>query len=349
MNNDRNAWISSLTASGAQFANDGENVVSFGDAADELELSSQGALVLCPLHHLQVLSCQGDDRLSFLHSQLTNDVKHLGQGQVQHAAWCSAKGRMLANFLVWSAQDEQAPSVNLLLAADLAPAIAKRLAMFVLRAKVSITPRHDYVVLGVAGGNVGMALQSLGLNLPNGVLHSANTDNATLLQLENGRFLLYIPVAEASAWWDKLATLAKPVGKPAWDYLEIEAGIPLITAATREEFVPQMADFEKIGGVSFHKGCYPGQEIVARTQYLGKVKRHLYRVQSSANLQPGDDLFSPEHPEQAVGKLVTTAPHPDGACYGLAVVQANYANSLHHLQLDGVSVSATAVNPEVVA
>jgi hypothetical protein len=119
--------------------------------------------------------------------------------------------------------------------------------------------------------------------------------------------------------WDQLAPLAKPVGATSWRWLEVAAGIPHITSFTQEEFVPQMANLELIGGVSFTKGCYPGQEVVARTKYLGKVKRRTYRAHVQGNCpRPGTDLFSPDLPDQSCGKVIEAAPSPAGGCEMLA-------------------------------
>ena len=109
--------------------------------------------------------------------------------------------------------------------------------------------------------------------------------------------------------------------------------------------MPQMADFEKIGGVSFHKGCYPGQEIVARTQYLGKVKRHLHRVSSAQALKAGDILHSPDNPDQSCGMVMTVAPSPAGGYEALAVIQSNFAGNVRLGSLEGPSLQAAAVNP----
>jgi hypothetical protein len=123
----------------------------------------------------------------------------------------------------------------------------------------------------------------------------------------------------AISMWAQLAAHATPVGMPAWRWLEIAAGIPHVTAATQEEFVPQMANLDLIGGVSFTKGCYPGQEVVARTKYLGKVKRRTYRALVQADCpSPGMDLFSPDLPNQSCGKVIESAPGPSGGCEMLA-------------------------------
>src|SRR5690606_34859735 len=133
-----------------------------------------------------------------------------------------------------------------------------------------------------------------------------------VLALGDGRFLVAASPDAAAGLWPMLAAALRPAGLPAWRWLDIRAGLPLIGAATKEHFVPQMADFERIGGVSFHKGCYPGQEIVARTQYLGKVKRHLYRLAGEAAMAAGDELYSGAVPDQSCGMVVSAAPSPDG-------------------------------------
>jgi folate-binding protein YgfZ len=167
---------------------------------------------------------------------------------------------------------------------------------------------------------------------------------ARVLHLDADRFVVAVPEPQAAAVWAALAAIARAAGTSAWRWLDVRAGLPLVTGATREEFVPQMADFEKIGGVSFHKGCYPGQEVVARTQYLGKVKRHLYRVSCAAPLVAGGDLHSPDNPDQASGKIVLAAPSPDGGYEALAVVQSNFSSNLRLGSLEGIPVEAVAVN-----
>lgn len=332
-------WNSIFSANAANLNADGSIIESFGDLKAELDAAAAG-LVVAPLTHLAILEVTGDDARDFLHSQLTNDVNHLQQGQAQHAAWCSAKGRMLASFVVWRNADD---AYRLLLSRDLAPAIKKRLQMFVLRSKVKINDLQESVAIMGISGQQNKALADW--PLPVSPLQAAFSAPLEFLGLDEQRALVVSPLEQASAIWAKLSTLAKPVGRQAWLWLDVQHAFPLVTQATQEEFVPQMADFEKMGGVSFHKGCYPGQEVVARTQYLGKVKRHLYRVTSSHALSAGDSLFSPEHPDQASGQILTGAPGSDGQNVGLAVVQAMYADSLHLKTIDGPQVQAHAVNP----
>ena len=332
-------WRSFLESADAVF--DGEEVVSFGDAGSELQ-AARSRTVVVPLSHLACLEAIGDDAQSFLHNQFTSDINHLSRDQVQYSAWCSAKGRMQASFVAWRAGD----AFRLALAADLEAPILKRLQMFVLRARVKLASLADtHVLIGIAGAQATEALADAALVPPTGTLVSADSVDGQVVALDDGRYLACVPLANAPGVWQKLTIKASPAGVPAWRWLDVVAGFPLVSAATREEFVPQMADFEKLGGVSFHKGCYPGQEIVARTQYLGKVKRHLYRVAAEQPLIAGSTLHSPDNPDQACGMVVSGAPSPEGDWVGLAVVQANYAANLRLGALDGPSIDAAAVNP----
>lgn len=311
-------WQEFLGAAGARF--DNGLPADFGDAPGEL-LAARDATVLAPLAHLGLLACVGEEAKTFLHNQMTSDINHLAADGAQHSAWCSAKGRMLASFLLF----RDGPDYRLQLAADLLPAIHKRLQMFVLRAKVSITDASAACeLLGVSGPQAEAALHEAGLPVPAKALESAAFSAGKVIRLDAVRFEVVVASAAAGELWDKLARRARPVGTPAWRWLDIQAGIPLVSEATREEFVPQMANFEQIGGVSFHKGCYPGQEIVARTQYLGKVKRHLYRIRAAETLAAGCPIFSPESPEHACGMVVNAAPAPEGGYVALAVIQESF-------------------------
>lgn len=335
-------WQDILGTLGAIAHPDSGEITHFGDAAEELDAARNGTVVV-PLSHLTLLELQGEDSKTFLHAQLTSDVNHLASDAAQHAAWCTAKGRMLASFIV-SRRGED--TYRLLIASELAAPIAKRLQMYVLRAKVKTRNAADtHVVLGVSGPQATAALGAADLPCPAEALHTAEAGEVQVIRLDGDRYLVVAPVEQAENLWQDLQSIALPAGLPAWRWLDVQAAFPLIAAATQEEFVPQMADFEKIGGVSFHKGCYPGQEIVARTQYLGKVKRHLYRVSSPVALAAGDDLHSPDNPDQAVGKIVSAAPAPEGGFAALAVIQANFAGSVRLGSLDGCMLVAVAVNP----
>lgn len=334
-------WRSFLQESGAAFDAATPDVLHFGDLSGELQAAKTGT-VMTPLTHLAIIECGGEEAKPFLHNQLTSDINHLGVDAAQHSAWCTAKGRMLASFLIWRAGD----AYRLALAAELSEAVLKRLLMYRLRSKADLADVTDrFVLIGVAGEQMPATLAAAGLSLPETAMATAGEAAYRVIRLDDKRAVVAVGANLAADLWRKLAGVARPAGTPAWRWLDVQAGLPLVTGATREEFVPQMADFDKIGGVSFHKGCYPGQEVVARTQYLGKVKRHLYRVESDEPLQAGDDLFSPENPDQAAGKIVSAAPSPAGGYTALAVVQFNFAESLHLGSREGPRIAAAAVNP----
>lgn len=309
-------WKAFLERQGARFSDDG--TADFGATADELE-AARSATVLVPLSHLSLIRASGEEAASFLHNLLTNDARHLRPGQVQHNSLCSAKGRMMANFLVW----REGSDYLLLLSRDLHPAILKKLSMYVLRSKVKLSDAGtDYVLLGIAGVGAEAALAALGVELAQ-PMSSAGFAAGTALRLDATRYLLALRPDASATTWQQLAAAARPAGTSVWRWLDIRAGVPRISTAVQEEFVPQMANFELIGGVSFQKGCYPGQEIVARTQYLGKLKRRMYLAHLGPDAAPaaGTALYSPDLADQSCGTVVDAAPSPDGGHDLLAVVQ----------------------------
>jgi tRNA-modifying protein YgfZ len=312
------AWQDFLLSRGARTHLGAIN--HFGDAAAELRAARDGGIV-SPLTHLGLLRCSGEDAQTFLHGQLSNDVNQVTRERSEYAGYCSAKGRMLANFLLW--QDDQA--YYLQLARSLLPAMQKRLAMFVLRARVKLADASESrPVLGLAGGAAAAVLRELFAALPreaHQVVH--DPANGTLIALPGARFQLIAEFESAKRLWDKLSAVLTPVGPPCWEWLEIRNGIPLITPATHEQFVPQMANMELIGAVNFQKGCYPGQEIVARTQYLGQLKRRMVLAHVAGDVmpQPGDALFGGALDGQASGMVVNAQAAPDGGYDLLAVIQ----------------------------
>jgi len=319
-------WQDFLGANGARI--DNGLVTDFGDLPAELA-SAREATIVAPLVHLALLECSGEDAKSFLHNQLTSDVNHLAPDAAQHAAWCTAKGRMQASFLHYRAND----AYRLLLSADLLTATQKRLQMFVLRSKVKVadlTGNNEFI--GLSGPRAEAALTSAGLPVPGEPLVCTTFSDGTIIRLDASRFVLVCSATVAPELWRRLSTLAKPVGTPVWHWLDINTGIPLVSEATKEAFVPQMADFDRIGGVSFHKGCYPGQEIVARTQYLGKVKRHLYRIHTDAPVANGTSIYAPDSPEHPCGMVANAAPAPGGGYDALAVIQEDF------VELPGLSL-----------
>jgi tRNA-modifying protein YgfZ len=265
------------------------------------------------LTRLGMLSCKGDEARAFLHAQLTNDLLDLPPGQARHAGWCSAKGRLLATLLV--IPHEQ--GFLLQLSRDIAAAVAKRLAMFVLRAKAKVADDSDaWVQLGIWGPGAEAQLGALALPVPAADLAVAAAGSVRVVRVGAQRFLVAAPAAER----DRIAGAFADAGDDAWALEEIRAGRPQVALATQDQFVPQMVNLERLGGVDFKKGCYPGQEIVARTQYRGVLKRRMVRARVDAQAAAGNDLHAPDLPGQASGTVVNAARVPGGSEL-LAVVQ----------------------------
>ena len=332
------AWQDFLLERGARIEDGAAN--HFGDTAAELRATRDGGVV-APLTHLGLIECTGEDAQAFLHGQLSNDVKLLTPARSEYAAYCTAKGRMLANFLLW--REEQAYCLQL--SRSLLPGMQKRLTMYVMRSKVKLTDASDSrAILGLAGDPARDAVQKLFPVLPreaHEVIH--DPANGTLIALPGNRFQIIAETESAKRLWHKLSATLTPVGAPCWEWLEIRNGIPLITPPTQEQFVPQMANMELIGAVSFHKGCYPGQEIVARTQYLGQIKRRMVlgHVTGQIEPQPGDEFCGSSLDGQASGMEVNAQAAPGGGYDLLAVMQTASLNAgtVHLKSLDGPALS----------
>ena len=309
------AWTDFLVSRGAQFDNGA--VTGFGDSAAELA-ATRSQTVVADLSHYGLIAFSGEDTQTFLHGQITNDLRGLQESTAVFAAYLSPKGRMLANFLVMKRGDD----VLVMLPEALRESIQKRLSMFILRSKVKGRDAGpEWVRLGIDGADAASLIADiLATAAPVGMMAVAHGANAFALRLGDGRFDLFLAPDAAPAAWEKLTARARPVGAPVWDWLMVQAGVPVVLPQTQDHFVPQMANMEILGGVSFNKGCYPGQEIVARSQYLGKVKRRLHLAHLDAEAQPGEELFAPDPADQSAGLIANAAPAPDGGWDVLAVV-----------------------------
>jgi folate-binding protein YgfZ len=314
-------WTEFLTRGGARLADD--HSIGFDEAG--MDAVRESTAVVVPLTHVGLIRASGEEAGVFLQNLLTNDTRKVGPDQAQYSSFCSPKGRMLASFLIWREDSDYL----LQLSRDLHAGILKKLGMYVLRTKVKLSDAsEDYALFGIAGsGSTELVAEFAAV--PEATMGVAVSDRGTVIRLGEQRFQLAIEAAEGEAVWNRIRTTARPAGTAAWRWLEINAGIPQITSRTREEFVPQMANFELIGGVSFNKGCYPGQEIVARTQYLGKLKRRMYlaHVATGEPPAPGTPIYGPELPDQSCGTVMSSAPAPEGGSDLLAVIQISCAEA----------------------
>ncbi|MDR1351579.1 MAG: folate-binding protein [Zoogloeaceae bacterium] len=304
-------------------------------ASSAFPLPQTEANGLIPLPQFALLEVAGSEARAFLHTQLTSDVKALTATNAQFSAWCNAQGRMLANFILYARPAAAGETLRLLFAAELLPTIQARLQKYVLRSKVSFTARSDLGHLGLCGAQLPALLQAAGFALfpEDAALGVSTHDETTLIRLPDGRYLLTAPQPLLTEYAERLAAQLSVADAQYWQWRDIRAALPWIGNATTEAFVPQMLGFEKIG-VSFKKGCYPGQEIIARAQYLGEVKRHLYRLAASRPMQVGEDLYADDDPRQTIGKILTAAPISDepGQYTALAVLLDARAHSLAHIQ-----------------
>lgn len=322
-------WNSFISARGV--APDGQ---SFGDLAGELAAARDGAIIT-PLSDQGLIRASGPEAAEFLHNLLTNDIKGLAPDSSRLAGFCTAKGRLLALFLVWREGDDYL----LMMPRDILPGVLKKLSMYVLRSKVKLTDATgDFALAGVSCRGTAPLPAALGGaagGLPR--LGVAAMANGRSVRLDDTRWLAIWPMPSAAANWENLAANCRPVGLAAWQWLEIDAGQPRVVAATQEAFVPQMLNLElaAIGAVSFTKGCYPGQEIVARTHYLGKVKRRTFRARSPSAVSPGAQVYSPETGDQHCGTVVSAAPSPAGGFECLVCAQ------IGAVEAGGVRVGAT--------
>ncbi len=291
-------------ANGAGYAGPFPDVLGF--AADHGTAAVAGGNFVAPLANLGLIAASGEEAAHFLHNQLTNDVLHLGAGEARLAGYCSPKGRLLATLLVWKTAD----AILLQLPREILAPLQKRLQMFILRAKVKLADVSDQqAILGLAGAEAGRVLANWFDSVPAAPYALVQSSAGTLIRLADAEHApryqwLATPQAAREAW-STLAAHLTPAGAPLWRLTDIQAGVPQITQATQEQFVPQMINYEVIGGVNFEKGCYPGQEIVARSQYLGKLKRRMQRASvASLAAQAGMEVFSSADPDQPCGRIV---------------------------------------------
>jgi folate-binding protein YgfZ len=300
------------------------------DLAADLAAAQDG-LVLADLSHYGLLGLGGEDARDFLQNQISNDLRGQTPEQGVFAAYCTPKGRMLANFIVIERQGERL----LLLPRALVAPLQKRLSMYILRSKVMHRDASEsWVGMGLSGPGADAVLRAvLGLAPPPG-LGVAHSEDAFAIALGEGRFDVFVAPERAPAIWQALAAKARPVASAAWDGLLVRAGIPVVLPETQDHFVPQMANMDALHGISFNKGCYPGQEVVARAHWVGKVKRRLFLAHVDATPALAQEVFSAAVSDQAAGQVANLAPAPGGG-FDLLVVLREEARAANDVSLGG--------------
>jgi tRNA-modifying protein YgfZ len=310
------SWITALTERGARI--EAGRVAGFGDAQREPPSIAPGTTLTALLSQGLILAA-GEDAPEFLQGQLSNDITQVSRSRAQLAAYCTPKGRVLATVLLWRTEREYAVA----LPRELSEAVRRRLQMYVLRSKVKLVDGSDqFVVLGLGGTDAtAVARSEFGLELSS-AYDVAQSAGVTGIALPGGRVQISLDVGRGGETWDRLARSCAAAGEETWDARAIAAGVPAITTATQDAFTPHMLNLDLLGGVSFSKGCYTGQEIVARTQYLGQVKRRLARFATTARAAPGTGVFADG---AQVGLVVNAARAEAGGFELLAVTQSQAA------------------------
>jgi folate-binding protein YgfZ len=266
------------------------------------------------LSQFALITASGADAVSFLHAQLTNDIKSLPEDRACLAGYCTPKGRLLTTMLAWKTND----AVILEAPQELQESLQKRLQIYVMRAKVKLeNSSAAHTIWGIMGAASVAKLIEWFPVAPAAPYELVSNQAGTLLRLADvegmARYQWVAPKNLAQQIWSRLSTQLPPLPEHSWALSEIHAGIPHLTTATQEKFIPQMINYELIGGVNFKKGCYPGQEIVARTHYLGKQKRRMALAHiPNALVQSGMEVFANTDLTQPCGMVVNASPNPDG-------------------------------------
>lgn len=339
-----NAWQDTLKHSGGNLI-DG-TVSDYGDSAAE-RTAALAEDILCDLSHFALIRATGDDSSTFLQGQLSNDVRQVNETRHQLSSYNSPKGRMLALFRLFQHDN----AFYLRLPQSLLEPTLKRLKMFVLMSKVTVEDASDEVVrFGLSGPRATELLQAQLGSVPDEIDHAAQHNGISVLRVAgpHPRYELYGGIEPMQSLWQALSEKARPVGAECWTLLDIQAGLPNVYPETVEAFVAQMVNLQRVNGVSFKKGCYTGQEVVARMQYLGKLKRRMYLAHAETDTLPlpGNLLTSPQSASgQGAGKVVTAATSPNGGVDLLCVIEVAVADTGEVYLGEGTETRLTLQDP----
>jgi len=336
-------WQNFLSDAGAELEQG--RVVSFGNPERERSIVITGSM-FCDLSHRGLIAVSGEEALEFLQHQLSSDVREVSGTRSQLSSYCSPRGRMLASLRVFRRDD----TFYLNLPTEILASTLQRLRMFVLRASVSLGDHSlELVRCGYAGPDAEQELtQALG-DCPAAVDDTLQVGGLTVLRIPgpgpHPRFEIHGTTGAVTKLWERLNVRGAPVGAAPWALLDILSGIPNIYPATADRFVPQMANLQMIGGVSFKKGCYPGQEVVARMHYLGNLKRRMYLISAATDIipNPGDSIVAAgKDTNEPSGTIVEAQLNPDSS--GVAALAVLRIADAEHQQLrlwnaDGAKVT----------
>ena len=287
---------------------------------------------ITPITHLTLLKVTGGDAAQFLQGQLTCNINDLTGTNSFFAAFCSAKGRVISTLLIFKQDD----SYLVILPNELVNKVTKKLQMYIMRSDVQITNiSHDYCLIGLTTEDANLLP-----SLPN--TQFAVSQSAIKLPSNTHRYLMFYTQEDACTQWDTLINnhQATPVNSDNALYQDISSGLPWLTQASSEEHIPQMLNIDKLGGISFNKGCYTGQEIVARTHYLGKAKRQLFIAECLGSIEADSQIINSDN-EQTVGKIISF--QSIGETTRMLVVMPNEGVDLDHLIINNPAKNKVTV------
>lgn len=290
---------------------------------------SENLDTICDLSLFSTIVIAGDDAANFMQGQFTNDITQVNEQTSQLNAFCNKKGRMIANFRLFQNQQNYFFSVK----SDLVEISIEHLQNYILRSQVAIQDVSEQLIhIGISGDNAAELLSSYITDINQNVGSISSNENYIAICVPGlkPRYEIFCSLEHAKNLWDSVSTQATVANSSSWNYLDIQSGLPFIDASTSEEFVPQMANMELINGVSFTKGCFTGQEIVARMHYLGKLKKRCYKINIETDSEPsnGDKLFAENaRAGQNTGMIIQVEKSPEAGYDALAVIQTADINS----------------------
>jgi len=302
---------------------------------DLKDVTPQDTLAVSELSNRGLIKVHGEDAETFLQNLLTNDIRKVTEESHQPSAWCSPKGRIIATFRIFKRSD----GYYLALAADLVAHVIKKMGMYVMMSKVTLEDVTDTIAhIGVSGETAENTLRAFleDMSVPAEINQTTTHETLSILKIPGTtpRFEIFGKPQAVRSFWSHCSNQATPVHSTHWDYLNILAGLPLITKASSEAWIPQMVNYIAIGGVDFKKGCYPGQEVVARLNYLGKTKRRMYHLLIDSDQLPGINDSIATDSDAAAGKILNAVINPEGRAEALAILKISEVEKPLYLAIE---------------
>jgi len=284
------------------------------------------------LSHLSIIEITGQDAVEFLNGQFTINIKQLAKNHLQFSAWCNPKGQVKTTFFIY----RHKTGFNILLPAELKDSFLKQLQMYIMRANVKLIDKSDVLVrVGIQTNNNKLLAESTGslpeqeggITIQNGLhcLHTFSSEN------NSQRYIFIGSIEKLTNLWQEFLRHSTAMDTATWKLLDIQAGYPWLSQQTTEKLLPQMLNLDLIDGLDYQKGCYPGQEIIARLHFRGQLKRSLYLATCSVDVRPeiADRLYANDH-ENSIGIVINAQVYED-KYYLLAVIEKELIEN--HLSL----------------